>query len=47
MFQDSVVRDLASIDRRLVAMEAAMLALAAGREAEIAAGSVDTKSALS
>lgn len=40
VFQASVVRDLAAIDKRVLAMESALLALAAGREAEIAAGSV-------
>lgn len=40
VFQASVVRDLATIDRRLERVEAALMALAAGREAEIAAGTV-------
>lgn len=40
VFQASIVRDLAGIDKRLAVMESAMQALAAGREAEIAAGTV-------
>lgn len=40
VFYAAVVRDLASIDKRVVAIEAGMMALSAGREAEIAAGSV-------
>lgn len=40
VFHASVVRDLAAIDKRVEKMEAALMALAAGREAEIAAGTV-------
>lgn len=40
VFHASVVRDLASIDGRVAVIEAAILALAAGREAEIQAGTV-------
>lgn len=40
VFHASVVRDLAAIDLRVAAIESAILALAAGREAEIQAGTV-------
>lgn len=40
VFQASVVRDLGLIDKRVERIEAALMALSAGREAEIAAGTV-------
>lgn len=43
VFQASVVRDLADIDARVMGIEAALMALAAGREAEIEAGTVSQK----